>query len=123
DRRGRLSYSRPVDIDIDVRAFVRSEIDPAVLLVDALQFGDFPLAFRHLSDQRAVGLVVIEVLIAVARAQPEERAVGEERRIVDRIDPRLRRLAENRPAPLAIEPDDVEIEPGLLAVLNLIREL
>ena len=81
-----------------------------------------PLAAGDLPPQRAVAVVVIEVLPAGALADPQERPVAEPRRRAVLGDPRLGRLAQQRLRVAAVERRGVQVEPGLLAVLHLVDD-
>ena len=93
-----------VHVAADRAALGAGEVDPARCLVDAVQGAHFPRPVGHLFDQVAVGRVVIDVLEAGPLAQPEKRSVLQPDRVVlVPIDPRLARLAEDRPRGAAVE--------------------
>ena len=97
-------------------------VDPAHPLVDAVHSAHFPLAAGDLPHEGAVGPVVVEVLPPGALAQPQEGAVREPARGAVDVDPRLRRLAQQRRRSARLRVGDVEVEPRLLAVLDLVHD-
>src|SRR5204862_1708572 len=98
------------------------KINPLIRGVDAVQRPHFPRPVRDLLEQLSIGAVVIEVLVAAGLAEPEKRSVFEPHRIAVRLDPRLGRLAEELLRRAAAGVRGTEVEPRLLAVLNLIDE-
>ena len=105
----------------DVAVLGRSEIDETIRFVHTFDRAHFPLAVSDLSQQFAVGGVVIEMLPAVALAGPDERSVFQpDRLFVDR-NPRFRSFM-NDVCRLAIARiGEVHVEKRLFAVLRLVN--
>src|SRR5204863_2947774 len=84
-----------------------------------VQGARLPLPVRHLADEGAVGAVAIDVPETGAVAEPQERAVVQPPGTAGVIHPRLAGLLYHRPRWPILGARDVELEPGLLAVLDL----
>jgi hypothetical protein len=106
-----------------VRALGPRQIHVTLGFVDAVERARLPFAVGDLTDRRAVGLVVIQVLPAAPLREPQEAAVLQPARRPEVVHPRLGRLAEQRLDVAARRVAEVEIEPALLAVLDLEHDL
>src|SRR5439155_26903947 len=107
-----------VDVAADRAALGPREVDPARGLVHTVHGACLPLPVRHLADERAVGAIVIDVPEAGTVAGPQERAVFQPPGTAGIVHPRLAGFLDHR-AQRLIPAREVEVEPGLLAVLDL----
>ena len=112
------------------RGCVRQEIHVAVLLIDAQQpvFGvvadDHPLAGSQRTQQLAVEIVQIQVLVARPSRAPHERGrLLEEMQVAVQLDPVRARLREQDLRAAARDVHLQQVEPLLVARLALDRQV
>ena len=91
--------------------------------VHAVDLVELPLAAGHPSNRGAIALVAVQVLPAVAFAQPEKAAVFQPGRRAQLAHPRLGGLAKQRLRGAPGSFTQIEVEPGLLAVLHLVDDV
>ena len=120
-RHGAPIELHPIHVDADVTSFGTREVHPAVAFVDAVDGPDIPLATSDWCSKGPIGFVAIEMLPTRTIADPQERAVLEPPHCSVDIDPSLGRLPEQRQRPCAAGRHRVDVEPRLLAILNLIH--
>ena len=79
----------------NVAVFGAGEVDRSLPVIDFIKRADVPITFRDLPDQLSVSAVVIDVLPAIATAEPKKRTVIQPAQtFIDDFDPGLARLAE-----------------------------
>ena len=109
----------PVDVE-PYRAPLRSrEVDDAGVFVDAVQGADLPLAARDGGEHRPRPVDTVQVLPPGSLAQDEHRPVVQPGRRAGHVHPRFGRLAKHSVDVAAPRVRQIEVEPGLFAVLHL----
>src|SRR5947208_2383694 len=96
-----------------------AQVDPAGLVVDLDDAADLELALGELTLERAVGVVVIEMLPAIALAVEKERAIGQPAGQARAINPGFVLVAEETADLVTVDGDLQKVEPGLRAVLHI----
>ena len=106
--------------DLRIGGFV---LEAIARFVDAVHSAHVPAAVGDLADERSVGLVLIEMLEPAALAEPEERAVLQPDRIAVLVDPRGRCFAKHTSRASIRGIYQIQVEPRLLAILDLVDDL
>ena len=113
-----------IDVASQDAALGAGEVDPIVGIVDAVKRSHFPRPCGDLFLERAICCVLVEMFETASLAQPQERTVLEpgDLLIVIGLDPRFGRFTEQSLRRAAANVGGVDVEPCLLAILNLIDD-
>src|ERR1051326_7872652 len=101
-----------IDVGAEDDALGAGEVNPLIVVIDAVQNAGFPWTVRDLLLERSVSSILIEMFEAAAVAEPQERAILEKCQflVVIGFDPRLCRFPEQRLCSAAVEFDSVQVE-------------
>ena len=101
----------------------RGEVGDVVCLVHTEEGADLPASGRNLLQHLARCAVAVQVFEAAAFAEPEEGAVLQPHGIAVLVDPRGRRLSKHTSCAPVRSVGQIQVEPRLLAVLDLMNDL
>src|SRR5438094_207432 len=104
----------------NVAVLAAAEIDRSLPFIHAIQRPHIPITFRYLRDQLSVGAVVINLLPAIAAAQPKKRTILQPTQsFVDSFDPGFAGFAKQVRRLAVTWIRSVQIERSLFAILRL----